>query len=643
MCGIVGYVGSKPALPIVIPGMLRLKHRGYDSAGLAIVLKNGTVAVRKIKGDPEQLKQLLADQPIPTGQEAIPHVGLAHNRWATHGEPSVLNAHPHQGSKGIVTGVHNGIIGNFEALKKQFNITTVSDTDTEVFFCLIEQFVLKGNDLVTAVQLTHGLVSGEYSIAVVSSREPDKIVAANNGGSLVLGILDHGYLLASDPTAVVEHTQHIVRFTDGQMVEVTAEKYRTLTMDNQELQPEIERLELGLEQLSKGGFAHHMESEIYEQPSSLERTMAGRIRGNGELFVHLGGLLDLEPFVRDQMNRVVLTACGTSWHAALIGKLVLERMLQLPVQVEYASEFTTPVDKHTLVIVLSQSGETYDTKIAVQRAQKMGAKVWAICNVVGSTIASLADAGVYLRVGVEIGVASTKAFTAQVVDLVMTALALSRIRKSPNVLVLHRQRILQALLDLPDQARQVLELAPTIREIAQAITGYEHALFLGRGFNFPSALEGALKLKEISYPHKPDSKEKGVHAEGYPAGEMKHGPIALIDPEIPVIFIAVPEDHIIPADGNIQDDVLGCVYSNLEEVASRKGLVILVACEGDEIAQAKLKQGKVKHLISIPPTIGVCTTVLSSIILQLLAYYIAAEKGCRIDNPRNLAKSVTVG
>lgn len=623
MCGIVGYVGSRPALPILIDGLRRVEYRGYDSAGVAVI-SGGDIAVRKSVGNIEALTDLIAEQAVPESS-----IGIGHTRWATHGVPSDENAHPHLSQDESVAVVHNGTIENVAELRTMLQnegYAFRSQTDTELLAHLIERFMKQGSSLVEAVQQMHAVVTGAYGIAVVSKREPNHLVAARNGSPLVLGIADHGYIVGSDPISVREHTDNVIFFEDGEMVHIHPGGYRTMTVSNTDITKEVETLTWTLDEIAKGGHPHFMLKEIYEQPAALQRTLSGRIVESGDT-VHLGGMGAIEGFVRDAMNDILILACGTSWHAGLVAKRFYEKALGVPVRVEYASEFAngyTPVGASTLTIVISQSGETKDTIAAAKRAKEQGSTIWNVCNVVGSSLTRLADSGIYLHAGPEIGVASTKAFTCQIAALVLTGIAIADIRKSPGLDARGKQVILDALRALPEQAASILEDSDHVLDIAKQYAGRANALYLGRGYNFPTALEGALKLKEISY----------IHAEGYPAGEMKHGPIALIDPEMPVVVIA-------PRHG--EDEVTyRKVLSNAEEVAARKGKVIMIASIGDPIPEQLRAEGKVERILYIPNTIPMLSPILVSVYLQLLAYHIAAIRGCAIDKPRNLAKSVTV-
>ncbi len=607
MCGIVGYIGNNRAAPVLIDGLKHLEYRGYDSAGLALV-QNGEVVVRKQPGKISELENALKSLSLPAT------FGIGHTRWATHGIPNAVNAHPHTDCSGSLALIHNGIIENFAALKTELlkkGHVFRSETDTEVLAHLIEEFY--DGDLERAVRQAVNEVVGTYGILVVSSKEPDRIVAARNGSPLLLGIGEKAFLAASDASAVVQYTRDVVYLDDGEMAVLTRSGYGTKTIRNQRTTKRVEKLAFDLDRIEKGGFETFMLKEIFEQPDVLRDAMRGRVQAESGQ-VRLGGLQDhLQQLL--EARRIIITACGTSWHASLIGEYLLEDLLRIPVEVEYASEFRyrNPVlDKESIVIVVSQSGETADTLAALREAKKRRSPVFGICNVVGSTIARETVAGVYVHAGPEIGVASTKAFTAQVVTQVMMAVMMARKKWMSQE---EGRRILTELEAIPDKISQILEENKAIRRIGEMYKNSRNFLYLGRGYNFPVALEGALKMKEISY----------IHAEGYPAAEMKHGPIALIDENMPVIFIA------------IKDSTYDKVISNIEEVKARGGQVIAVASEGDEeIAK------KVNHVIYVPETLEFLSPLLTIIPLQLLAYHTAVLRGCNVDQPRNLAKSVTV-
>ncbi len=613
MCGIVGYIGWREAAPLLIAGLKRLEYRGYDSAGLALL--NGNLTVMKQKGSVSGLEAATAEL---TEEMRAATLGIGHTRWATHGEPSDSNAHPHLNGSGDIAIIHNGIIENYSALKLELvsqGYCFGSDTDSEVLVHLIDQ-IWKGTpalDMESATRNALRHVEGAYGLCVISSREPDKIVVARKGSPLVIGIGIGEFFIASDAAPIVEHTNKVVYLSDGELAVVTREGYTVKTIENVEQEKVITELDFTLEKIEKGGFEHFMLKEIFEQPAVMHDVMRGRVRAE-EGRVFLGGIEDYLDRLK-QAKRIVICACGTSWHAGLIGEYLIEEFARIPVEVDYASEFryrNPIVGVNDVVIVISQSGETADTLAALRTAREKGALVVGICNVVGSTIARETLCGMYTHAGPEVGVASTKAFTAQVIMLYMLALALSRGRTiSHDEIALN----LRELAGIPEKASRILELDGQIRDIAERFKDAKNFLYLGRGYNFPVALEGALKLKEISY----------IHAEGYPAAEMKHGPIALIDEDMPVIFIAT------------RDATYTKILSNIEEVRSRKGRVIAIASEGDqEIARLA------EHVIYIPQASGPITPLLTVIPLQLLAYHIATLRGCNVDRPRNLAKSVTV-
>ena len=611
MCGIVGYIGKREAAPILLNGLKRLEYRGYDSAGIAVV--DGSMQVLKRKGSVSNLEEFMSGT-VMLGATA----GIAHTRWATHGDPSDRNAHPHMNVSGDIALIHNGIIENYGSLKQDLvgqGYAFTSDTDSEVLVHLIDR-IWKSDpslDLEAAVRQALRHVEGAYGLCIVSSREPDKIVVARKGSPLVIGIGDGEYFIASDAAPIVEYTNKVVYLSDGEMAIVTRDHYTVKTIENVEQEKRITELDFSLEKIEKGGYEHFMLKEIFEQPDVMRDVMRGRVRLE-EGRVQLGGIEDYLDRLK-QAKRVVICACGTSWHAGLIGEYLIEEFARIPVEVDYASEFryrNPIVTSDDVVIVISQSGETADTLAALRLAKEKGAMVMGICNVVGSTIARETLCGMYTHAGPEVGVASTKAFTAQVIVLFMLAMALSKGRTiSQDEIRLY----LRDLADVPDKVARILEQNDEIKAIAAEFKDAKNALYLGRGFNFPVALEGALKLKEISY----------IHAEGYPAAEMKHGPIALIDEDMPVFFIAT------------RDNTYTKIISNIEEVRSRKGRVIAIASEGDrEIGRLA------EHVIYIPQASGPVMPLLTVIPMQLLAYHIATLRGCNVDRPRNLAKSVTV-
>jgi glutamine---fructose-6-phosphate transaminase (isomerizing) len=607
MCGIVGYVGPRQCQGILIDGLRRLEYRGYDSAGIAIIGPNG-LDVRKDVGKISALESLVAVDPLEGS------VGIAHTRWATHGVPSQRNAHPHVDCKQHFAVVHNGIIENFDALRERLKRSGhqfTTETDTEVLAHLLEQsWTGKLEETVATALKT---IDGTFGIAVVSDLDPGKVIGARRGSPLVIGVGADEYFLASDVSAILGHTRQVIYLDDEEMVVLTRDGYRTQTLDEVAVEKAVEEITWELSQIEKGGFPHFMLKEIFEQPRALRDAMRGRVNEiTGE--TKLGGLnLTAEQF--QHFRRVILTACGTSWHAAMIGEYMMEEFCRIPVEVEYASEFryrNPVIDETTLVVVISQSGETADTLAAMREAKRRGACVLGICNVVGSTIARETTGGIYTHAGPEIGVASTKAFTTQVAALMILTLHLAQMRGQAISIA---PALIRSLMDIPLLIDRCLEGSDRIREIAAVYAKHNNFLYLGRGYNFPVALEGALKLKEISY----------IHAEGYPAAEMKHGPIALIDANMPVVFICT------------RDSAYEKILNNMEEVRSRRGRIIAVATEGDQALQSKAD-----HVISIPQTLDPLTPLLSVIPLQLLAYHMAVLRGCDVDQPRNLAKSVTV-
>ncbi len=607
MCGIVGYVGPRGASALLLEGLKRLEYRGYDSAGVAVLNGRG-VETRKAVGKISELETVVLGDPVHGT------LGIAHTRWATHGAPTHCNAHPHVSCDGTIAVVHNGIIENGSALRQaledlghQFR----SETDTEVLAHLIEEFFT--GSLEDAVIAALRKVEGTYGIAVIANNDPDKIVAARKGSPLLVGLGDGEYFVASDVSAVLAHTRQVIYLDDGDLAVLERGGYRIIDLDAAEQNKTVSRIDWDLDMIERGGFPHFMLKEIFEQPQTIENTMRGRLLVDAGT-ARLGGL-NLTDEELLAFDNIILTACGTSWHSALIGESMIEDLARVPVEVEYASEFryrNPIITDRTLCIVISQSGETADTLAAMREAQRRGARALGIVNVVGSSIARESDGGIYIHAGPEIGVASTKAFTCQVAALTLFALRLARLRGLP---LEEGRRVVKALQALPGQIRELLDDAEHIEGIAREFKDARNFLYLGRGYNFPAALEGALKLKEISY----------IHAEGYPAAEMKHGPIALIDENMPVVFLA-------PHDG-----VFDKVVSNIEEVHARHGCVIAITSR-DEPALV----GRIDYEIRIPETIDMLTPVLASIPLQLLAYYIAVQRGANVDQPRNLAKSVTV-
>ena len=607
MCGIVGYIGPRQAAGILLEGLRRMEYRGYDSAGVAVINGDG-LKVRKAAGKLSALAgQLKHDAPSGT-------IGIGHTRWATHGAPTTPNAHPHLDQTGRIAVIHNGIIENAGALRKaleQRHHTFTSETDTEVLAHLIGEFYQ--GDLEAAVAAALRDVDGAYGIAVIAEDQPDLLVAARNGSPLLVGVGEHEWFVASDASAILEHTRSVVYLDDGEMVVLTRDGYRVRNLSARNIEKPVNQIEWDLATIERGGYAHFMLKEIVEQPESLQNTLRGHLLEE-EGTSRLKGLnLSDQELMRFQ--RIVITACGTSWHAGLIGEYMIEELARIPVEVEYASEFryrNPIVDDRTLVIAISQSGETADTLAAIREAKQRGARTVGLVNVVGSTIAREVQGGLYLRAGPEVGVASTKAFTSQVAALAMVALRLARLR---HMSVLQGRQFIHALQALPDQIASILDRAAAVEALAGEFAEAQNALYLGRGVNFPTALEGALKLKEISY----------IHAEGYPAAEMKHGPIALIDENMPVVVLA-------PKDG-----VHSKIVSNIEEVKARKGRVIAIASEGDAEIQRLAD-----NTFEIPETLDLLTPMLTIIPLQLFSYYVAVRRGCNVDQPRNLAKSVTV-
>jgi glucosamine--fructose-6-phosphate aminotransferase (isomerizing) len=607
MCGIFAYAGLREAEPILIDGLSRLEYRGYDSAGLATITGRH-LHLRKRAGRIANLSRYLGERPAPGC------VGISHTRWATHGPATHANAHPHVGGDGLVAVVHNGVIENYAALKEQLQSEGVvfhSDTDTEVIAHLIASYF--NGDLVEAVQAALPRLKGTYGLAVVSPQQPEVIVGARLGSPLVLGIGEGEYFLASDPSALLGKTDKVVYLQDRQLCQISADSWQILHADRTRAEASVEQIDWEEGDSDKGEFEHYMLKEIYEQPVALENAMRGRLCVE-EGSAHFGGL-NLESQRLRQAERLVLTACGTSYHAALVGEYLFEEVARIPVEVEYASEFryrNSPLERNTIVVAITQSGETADTLAALRESQRKGHPTLALCNVVGSTIAREADGGVYLHAGPEVGVASTKAFTSQVTVLAMLALYLGRMR---HLSALQGTRMVEDLLGLPDVIRQTLSCHDEVRRIAERYCDVNNFLYLGRQSLFPVALEGALKLKEVSY----------IHAEGYPAAEMKHGPIALVDENTPSVFL-VPR-------GQVFDKVM----SNLEEVKARGGPVIAIATEGDDRVAARADE--VIYIPDVPDYLQPLVTVVP---LQLLAYHIALLRGCDVDKPRNLAKSVTV-
>ena len=614
MCGIVGYIGKRKAYPILIKGLHRLEYRGYDSAGVALINEQGQLNIYKAKGKVAELEAFAADK------DTNGTIGIAHTRWATHGEPNTVNAHPHYSESERLAIIHNGIIENYAVLKaglQQEGYTFKSETDTEVLVQLIEYTQMdKHVDLKTAVQLALQQVVGAYAIAVLDKEHPDTLIAARKGSPLVVGIGEDEYFIASDATPIVEYTDQVIYIEDEEVVRLSTKDkgIEITTINNVEKTPQIKRLELSLSQLEKGGYPHFMLKEIFEQPRTLTDSMRGRVNVRQDNIALSGFIDNKERFLN--AKRIIITACGTSWHAGLIAMYAIEEFAQIPVEVEYSSEFRyrkPVINKDDVVIAISQSGETADTLAAIQLAKSKGAFIFSICNVIGASIPRVSDSGCYTHVGPEIGVASTKAFTAQVTALTMLALCIGREKGTMS-----EDKYLAVVRELgriPDKISRVLEQDNRIADFAKTFTYAQNFIYLGRGYNYPVAMEGALKLKEISY----------IHAEGYPAAEMKHGPIALISQEMPVVVVA-------PRCGTYEK-----VVSNIQEIKARKGKVIAVVTEGDEIVR-KIAD----YVIEVPESEECLTPLLTVIPLQLLAYHIAVVKGCDVDQPRNLAKSVTV-
>ncbi|MFH0764803.1 MAG: glutamine--fructose-6-phosphate transaminase (isomerizing) [Calditrichota bacterium] len=608
MCGIIGYIGPRDIAPLLLSGLQRMEYRGYDSAGIAI-MNGGDLDITKVGGKIAHLAAKLEGRQIPG------HMGIGHTRWATHGEPNEVNAHPHTDPTKRFVLVHNGIIENYYTLKqdlisKGYSFNT--DTDSEVLVYLISE-LYEGN-LENAVRAALSQVKGTYGIAALCQDEPGKLVAARLGSPLVVGLGDKENFIASDLAAVVEYTRNVIFLDDGEMAVVTRNNVSISKLNSQIVNKKVEQISFNIEQIEKGGYEHFMLKEIFEQPSSLRDAMRGRLLP-AEGSAKLGGLLEFEKAL-EKVKRFVILGCGTSWHAGLIGEYLIEELARIPVEVEYASEFryrNPVIEPDTIALSISQSGETIDTLAAMREARLRGATTLGICNVVGSTIARESQSGVYIHVGPEIGVASTKAFTAQVTVLLMLALKLARQRGKIDLM--QGQEIVSELMNLPDKINAVLQHSEQIRQLAENFVHCSNALYLSRGVTFPVALEGALKLKEISY----------IHAEGYPAAEMKHGPIALIDENMPVVFIAT--------NGATYDKIMG----NIEEVRARKGIIIAIVNEGDEVIRRYAH-----HIIEIPRCNHYVSPILSVVPLQLLAYHIAVMRGCHVDQPRNLAKSVTV-
>jgi glucosamine--fructose-6-phosphate aminotransferase (isomerizing) len=611
MCGIVGYIGFREAWPIVIKGLKRLEYRGYDSAGIALIGDTG-LNIYKKAGKVVELEN------FALGQDQSGSVGIGHTRWATHGAPSDRNSHPHTSNDGQLSIIHNGIIENYATIKEELlkrGHTFNSDTDTEVLVHLIEEiYKNENNDLLEAVRLALHEVNGAYAIVVMDKANPDQLIAARKGSPMVIGVGEGEYFIASDATPIVEYTKNVIYLKDNEIAFLKRDELLIKQLDNVEQTPYIQELEMKLEMLEKGGYEHFMLKEIYEQPRSIRDCLRGRIYPN-EGRVQLGGLQEYAEKFKN-IDRIIIIACGTSWHAGLVGEYLIEEYARIPVEVEYASEFryrNPIITEKDIVIAISQSGETADTMAAIEMAKEKGATIFGVCNVVGASIPRITDAGAYTHAGPEIGVASTKAFTAQVTVLTLMAFFMAQQRGTVN-----HSKLVELLTELdliPEKVQQALAADAMIQEIAVKFKDSRNCLFLGRGSGFPVALEGALKLKEISY----------IHAEGYPAAEMKHGPIALIDEEMPVVVIAT------------KNSSYEKVISNIQEVKARKGIVLAIVTEGDETVKAMAD-----YVIEIPDASEAFLPLLATIPLQLLSYHIAVLRGCNVDQPRNLAKSVTV-
>ena len=620
MCGIVGYIGQSDAYPILIEGLKKLEYRGYDSAGVALINQSDNLNVYKTKGKVSNLEAMAADK------DCTGHIGIAHTRWATHGEPSATNAHPHVSMSGNLALVHNGIIENYQVLKEQLQdkgYEFKSTTDTEVLVQLIDYYYQKnGKDLVSAVCQALNDAVGAYAIAVIECRNLSHMVVARQSSPLVIGVGNDNqeFYIASDATPIVEHTDKVVYLEDGQIADIReGEDLNIINLEHASCSYDVKTVDLDISKLSKGGFEHFMLKEIYDQPSCLMDCMSGRLFSDKRHPENNNIVLSALHDYRDRLvnaKHIIIIACGTSWHAGLIGKQLIEKMCRKRVEVAYASEFRygdPVIEPDDVVIAISQSGETADTLAAIKLAKEKGALIFGIVNGVGSSIARETDTGIYIHVGPEIGVASTKAFTGQVSVLILLALALGHEQGTLNDADYHL--MIEELAEIPQKMEEVLKQAPMIKDIARMFTYAHNFLYLGRGMNYPVALEGALKLKEISY----------IHAEGYPAAEMKHGPIALVDQDMPIVFLAT------------HHQLYEKIISNMQEVKSRKGRILAVVTEGDEKVKAIAD-----NVIEVPRTLNALVPLLSVVPLQLLAYYVAVDKGLDVDMPRNLAKSVTV-
>ena len=611
MCGIVGYIGPREAYPIIITGLKRQEYRGYDSTGVALINDEG-LKVYKKKGKVAELEESLLGKPLSA------HIGIGHTRWATHGEPSDRNAHPHTSASGKLAMIHNGIIENYGQLKTELlnkGYTFTSDTDTEVLLNFIEE-IKKNNQcsLEEAIRIALKRVAGAYVILVLDVDTPDTIIAARKGSPLVIGIGKGEHFLGSDATPMLEYTKEVVYVNDYEVAIVKADELILKNLGNERQTPYITKLDMELAAIEKGGYDHFMLKEIFEQPHTIYDCLRGRLDAKAGTITMKGVQDNIEQLIN--AKRIIIVACGTSWHAGLIAEYVIEELCRIPVEVEYASEFryrNPIINKGDVIIAISQSGETADTLVAIEKAKENGAIIFGIVNVVGSSIARISHAGAYTHAGPEIGVASTKAFTAQLVVLTMIALKIAK--EKGTVSDEYYSKLLFELEDVPEKVEALLKNVDEIKTIAEKYKGAADALFLGRGYNFPVALEGALKLKEISY----------IHAEGYPAAEMKHGPIALVDENLPVVFVAT------------KDAYHAKIVSNIQEIKARKGKVIAIISEGDEVIP-----GMADNVFVVPPADEIIAPMISVIPLQLLSYYIGVAKGCDVDKPRNLAKSVTV-
>lgn len=610
MCGIIGYIGKKDSVNILMEGLKRMEYRGYDSAGLSVICADGLMKTVKRKGNIAALESSVSDINCKS------NIGIAHTRWATHGEPNDINAHPHNDCSGRISLVHNGIVENFKSLKNYLQSKGhkfVSDTDTEVIAHMIEEFI-DNNDILTAVRKSMKKIIGTYGLLVISSDNPDRIIAARMGSPMVIGKSRDQMIIASDASAIIAHTNQVMYLEDGEIAEIFANDMNIMNLySNNISDPKFTEIDMTLEQIEKGGYEHFMLKEIYEQPEAIRNTLRGRLdKENGT--IRLNGIKNyIEQLT--YAERIVITACGTSWHAALIGKYLIEYFTDIPVEVDYASEFryrNPIVNKKTVVIAISQSGETADTIAAINEAKRKGSVVLGICNVIGSTISRITDAGVYMHAGPEVGVASTKAFTSQVTVLLLIAVLLGR---KHHMSFDEGMNIINNIDKLPEKIEEILKSRNYIKKLSKRLYKHTNFLYLGRGFNYPAALEGALKLKEISY----------IHAEGYPAAEMKHGPIALIDENMPAVVIA------------LKDSIYDKVMSNIREIKARRGHIIAIATKGDRDIKDTLKD-----IIYIPDAMECLTPILSVIPLQLIAYEIAVLRELDVDKPRNLAKSVTV-